>query len=121
MFRKDHLKPYSALRLGAEVSKGSISKRLSGHLDWPLVEIIALEDAVGDPCVRRSMAGSLPEIAEGRNLLQATADVVREHGEAVAAVMDFASGRGDHARARKEVQDVVAVTARLAAMMEAAG
>lgn len=105
-------------RLGAEVSKGSISKRLAGHLDWPLVEIMALEDAVGDPCVRRWLARSLPEISEGQSLMQAAAEAVREHGEAVSAVMDFVAGRGCRAKARKEVSDAVTANKRLAALME---
>lgn len=105
-------------RLGTEVSKGSISKRLAGHLDWPLVEIMALEDAVGDPCVRRWLARSLPEISDGQNLMQAAAEAVREHGEAVSAVMDFASGRGSRAKARKEVSEAVTASNRLAALME---
>lgn len=105
-------------RLGAEVSKGSISKRLAGHLDWPLVEIMALEDAVGDPCVRRWLARGLPEISEGQALMQAAAEVVREHGEAVSAVMDFAAGRGCRSRARKEVSEAVTASKRLAALME---
>lgn len=106
-------------RLGADVSKGSISKRLAGHLDWPLVEIMALEDAVGDPCVRRWLARTLPDLIEGQTLIQATADAVREHGEAVSAVMDLASGRGDRATARKELAEAVTAARRLAAMMEA--
>ena len=40
-------------RLGHDISKGSISKRQSGQLDWPLIEIMALEDAVGEQPVRR--------------------------------------------------------------------
>lgn len=105
-------------RLGADVSKGSISKRLSGALDWPLVEIMALEDAVGDRCVRRWLARSLPEISEGQSLMQAAAMAVREHGEAISAVMDFASGGGDRARARKELAESVTALTRLAAAME---
>jgi hypothetical protein len=105
-------------RHGTDVSRGSISKRLAGHLDWPLVEIMALEDAVGDPCVRRWLARSLPELDEGRSLMQAAAETVRENGEAVSAVMDFAAGRGSKARARKEVSDLVTASARLAALME---
>jgi hypothetical protein len=105
-------------RLGAEVSKGSVSKRMAGHLDWPLVEIMALEDAVGDPCVRRWLARSLPEISEGQSLMQAAADLVREHGEAVSAVMEFASGRGSRAEARKELAEAVTAGSRLAALMD---
>ena len=105
-------------RHGSDVSKGSISKRLSGHLDWPLVEIIALEDALGDHCVRRWLARSLPEAAEGQNLMQGAGAMAVEAGEAMAAVMDFTSGRGSKAKARKEVQDARAATDALAALLE---
>lgn len=108
-------------RLGADVSKGSISKRMAGQLDWPLVEIMALEDAVGDPCVRRWLSRSLPELAEGQSLLAAAAEAVREHGEAVSAVMDFAAGRGARAVAAKEVSEAVVAASRLAALMEGPG
>jgi len=105
-------------RLGAEVSKGSISKRLAGHLDWPLVEIMALEDAVGDPCVRRWLARGLPEIAAGQGILQAGADLNREYGEVQGAIMDLAAGRGCRVMAQKEAQDLVTAARRLAAIVE---
>lgn len=105
-------------RLGTEVSKGSISKRMSGHLEWPLVEIMALEDALGNPCVRRWLARSLPEVAEGQSLMQGVADAAREHGEALSAVMDFKSGRGSRDHARKEVSEALAASMRLAALIE---
>lgn len=108
-------------RLGAEVSKGSISKRLAGQLDWPLVEIMALEDAVGDPCVRRWLARGLPAISAGQTILQAAADAVRENGEAISAVMDYAAGAGDRDLARKEVSDALVAATRLAALMEGQG
>ena len=108
-------------RLGADVSKGSISKRQSGQLDWPLVEIVALEDAVGEPCVRRWLARSLPEVVAGQNLMQDVGRMAVEAGEATSAVMEFVSGRGDRAQARKEVQDVIVASTRLAAQLDAAG
>ncbi|WP_323041125.1 hypothetical protein [Gemmobacter sp.] len=106
-------------RLGAEVSKGSISKRMSGQLDWPLVEIMALEDAVGDPCVRRWLARSLPEVGQAQSLMQGVAEAAREHGEAVAAVMELAAGKGCEGRARKEIADALVALKALAARMEA--
>lgn len=106
-------------RLGSDVSKGSVSKRLAGHLDWPLIEIMALEDAVGDACVRRWLARSAPEAVAGKCLLQGVADSAREHGEAVGAVMDYLAGRGAAAIARKEIEDALAAVRRLAAGMEA--
>ncbi|VDC28242.1 hypothetical protein [Pseudogemmobacter humi] len=106
-------------RLGTEVSKGSISKRNSGQLSWPLDEIMALEDAAGDPCVRRWLARSLPEIAQGHNLMQAAAEAVRESGEAVSAAMDYASGRGCRSTARKEAQEALTAVKGLASLLEA--
>jgi hypothetical protein len=105
-------------RLGADVSKGSISKRQAGHLDWPLVEIVALEDAVGDPCVRRWLARSLPEVASGQDLMQGVGRMAVETGEATSAVMEFASGRGSRSKARKEVQDVIVAVTHLAAQLD---
>lgn len=106
-------------RLGHEVSKGSISKRLAGQLDWPLIEIMALEDAVGDRCVRQWLARSLPDATRGHSMMAMVASIAREHGEAVSAVMEFAAGRGDIARARKEVEDALSALTRLAADLEA--
>lgn len=108
-------------RLGADVSKGSISKRNSGQLDWPLVEIMALEDALGDPCVRHWMFRSLPEVTEGQTLLRAAVDAVRESGEAVSAVMDLVSGTGKRSIARREVQEAVTSISGLAALLESEG
>lgn len=105
-------------RLGAEVSKGTVSKRMSGQLDWPLVEVMALEDAVGDPCVRRWLARSLPEAGQAASLMQGVADLSREHGEAVGAVLDLAAGRGCPDRARKEVADALVALSALAARLE---
>lgn len=108
-------------RHGAEVSKGTISKRLAGQLDWPLVEIMALEDAVGDHCVRRWLSRSLPEVAEGQSLIEGVAEVARENGEAVSAVMGFVSGRTSRDVARKEVQDACAAVTALAALIDGEG
>lgn len=106
-------------RLGSEVSKGSISKRNAGHLDWPLVEIMALEDAVGDRSVRRWLIQSDPEAEARACLLRATEDVIRESGEAASAAMAFVSGRGCEAKARKEAQEAVTATKKLADLLEA--
>lgn len=105
-------------RTGADVSKGTISKRNAGHLDWPLVEILALEDAVGDPCVRRWLMRSLPEEQDSRDLMQHAAEVYREAGDAAGAAMDLASGRGNRTQARKEVAEALAALERLAAHVE---
>ena len=106
-------------RLGTEISKGTISKRMTGKLGWPLDEIRALEKVLNDFPVSRWVAQSLPEAAEGLNIMQGAGAMAVETGEAMAAVMDFTSGRGSKDRARKEVQDAVAATAAMAALLEA--
>lgn len=106
-------------RLGADVSKGSISKRNSGQLDWPLVEIMALEDAIGDRCVRRWLRQSDEEAMENCSLMQMAAIAVRENGEAVAATLDFVNGGGSRAKARKEAQEALTAAQNLAAKLEA--
>lgn len=106
-------------RLGHEISKGSISKRQAGQLDWPLVEIIALEDAVGARPVRSWIARNLPELAEGHDLMRGLASVSKESGEAMSAVMRMLAGEGDRARARAEVQEALDALRVLAAGLEA--
>lgn len=108
-------------RLGHEVSKGSVSKRQSGQLDWPLVEVMALEDAVGQPLVRRWLAQSLPEAGAAQSLMQGMAEVSREHGEAMAAVMELATGKGSRVRARKELAEALQSIGELAAIVEEGG
>lgn len=108
-------------RLGRDVSKGSISKRQSGGLDWPLVEVMALEDAVGQPIVRRWLAQGLPEAADAQTMAHGVAEVAREAGEAVAAVMDLMGGSGSRVRARKELSEARDALGRLAALVEVGG
>ncbi|KFI24155.1 hypothetical protein CG50_13745 [Paenirhodobacter enshiensis] len=97
---------------------GTISKRLSGHLDWPLVEIMALEDALDDRCVRRWLLSTTPDHAEHIDLLDGASALSREVGEAVSAVVGLATGKADRARVRKEVQDARHVVERLSAVLE---
>lgn len=108
-------------RLGRNVCKGTISRRMSGDLDWPLVEIIALEDVVGDPCVRRWLCGGLPEAATNRDLLGAVAASAREHGEALAAALAVGAGGGDMAVAKRELSEAAQALTGLLAALELAG
>ena len=105
-------------RTGADMSKGTISKRNAGHLDWPLVDIMALEDAVGDQCVRRWLKRTLPEEQDNQDLIQHAAEVFREAGEAAGAAMDLASGRGNRVKTCKEIAEAQAALGRLAAHVE---
>ncbi|MBL4929358.1 hypothetical protein [Fuscibacter oryzae] len=92
-------------RLGAEPSKGSISKRLAGQLSWPIEEVWALEDALGDAPVSRWRGRALPEEGAKVNLLQALGASSRETGEAQGAVMEMIAGEGSKERALKELAE----------------
>lgn len=102
-------------RLGHDVSKGTISKRQSGQLEWPLVEIMALEDAAGDRCVRRWLRRNDPEGTESEELLSLIASASKEGGEAMTALINLVSGRGDLTDARKELEESIAVKERIRA------
>lgn len=107
--------------LGVTVSKGSISKRQAGHLDWPLVEIMALEDALVDFRVREWLAQSTPLASQGQSLMHSVGRMAAESGEAMAAAMEFASGRGSKALARKEAHDALVAASNLVAQLDAEG
>lgn len=104
-------------RLGHDISKGSISKRQSGQLDWPLIEILALEDAVGEQPVRRWLMQSLPEVQDAACLMQSAGELAAEGGEAVMALTQLAMGKGCRATARKQIADVIDSAKRTAAVL----
>ncbi|CAM3093121.1 hypothetical protein PANO111632_02755 [Paracoccus nototheniae] len=104
-------------RLGHDISKGSISKRQSGQLGWPLLEIMALEDAAGDRCVRRWLRRCDPEAEANDELMSLLAIASKESGEAFTALLKFAAGTGSLAEARKEVEDAISVKRRIAGLL----
>lgn len=108
-------------RFGKEVHKGTLSKRQSGDLEWPMSHIWALEDATGDNCISAWRVRQLPEVEDSLSLLRCAADLARENGEAMAAVADLAAGAGSIDTARKEVSDLVMSGKRLASILERKG
>ena len=107
--------------LGAPVSKGSISKRQAGYLDWPLVEIMALEDALLDYSCREWFAQTTPKAAADQNLMHSVGRMAAESGEAMAAAMEFASGHGSRALALKEAHDALLSASNLVAQLTGGG
>lgn len=104
-------------RFGKEVHKGTLSKRQSGELEWPLSHIWALEDATGDHCISRYRSRQLPEVIEGMSLMNAAASLALESGEAIAAVAKLAAGKGSREAARKEVADMISAGTGIAAYL----
>lgn len=103
---------------GEPTSKGSISKRLSGQLDWSAVDIWALEDALGDPCVSRWRIQNRTKTEEDDSFASATVAAVRESSEATTAIMEATFDRGCWTKARKELSESIAASQRVLSLIE---
>lgn len=84
-------------------NKGTLSKKASGALDFTVADVIALEDAAGQFPVTRMLArrlgGAGLPLRDGC-LVAAGADIAKETGEAVAALLAAsASARAEDATA----------------------
>ena len=98
-------------RWGGGASKGTISKKVSGHLDWTIADLIALEDASDRYPVTRLLARRLENRADYApdSLLLQTGLIARESGEAIAAILaaEQSSCAAENAQAIKEIDDAL--------------
>jgi len=109
-------------RWGGGASKGTISKKVSGNLDWTLADVIALEDASGRFPVTRLLARRL----EGRTvlvdncLMQQSGVIARESGEAISAILaaEQSSGADEKAQAIKEIDEAMLALRQARARLE---
>ncbi len=93
-------------RTNLSVCKGTLSKRLSGQLAWPVDEIAALEDACGKHPVTRLLARRLnPDegTASGSMIMHAGA-ISKEAGEAVSAILAAQQSDSDQDQAQALVE-----------------
>lgn len=96
-------------RWGRGASKGTISKKISGQLDWTVADVVALEDASGRYPVTRMLARRLDNAGSREGcILQYAGSIAKEAGEAVAALLSASQSAdaGDRAQAIKELHDV---------------
>lgn len=111
-------------RWGGGASKGTVSKKVTGNLDWTVADVIALEDAAGRYPVTRMMARRLdrrPDVSGG-SLLQDGSSIAKESGEAIAAILaaEQSSCADDRATAIKEALEARSAIDRALARLEAA-
>ncbi|MEP5729590.1 MAG: hypothetical protein ABJL67_09445 [Sulfitobacter sp.] len=112
-------------RSGGSVTKGTLSKRLSGKLGWPVEDVAALEEVSGQHPVtnmlsRRKNGGR----STASSCLYAASGVAsKEVGEAVSAALRAAqSADGDDlADAIREASEAEIAMRRLKEALEAAG
>ena len=109
-------------RWGGGSSKGTISKKASGALEWTLADIIALEDASEQFPVTRMMARRLEarEVIADICLMSLTGVIAKENGEAISAILaaEQSSGANERVRAIKEIDDAVVAMQQARARLE---
>ncbi|MEM6891857.1 MAG: hypothetical protein AAF636_27630 [Pseudomonadota bacterium] len=109
-------------RFGVPASKGTISKKMAGHNEWTLPEIIALEDEAGEYPVTRALARRLKGQPENNEqcLLKHGASIAKEAGEAIAAVLSAQSAAqsGEVAEAIRELDELMHAARQARARLE---
>lgn len=98
-------------RWGGGSSKGTVSKKVTGNLDWTIADVIALEDAADRYPVTRMMARRLENrsVADQGNLLMDGSSIAKESGEAISAILaaEQSTCADERAQAIKEIDDAV--------------
>lgn len=110
-------------RWGGGASKGTVSKKVSGNLDWTVADVIALEDASGRYPVTRMLARRLersPALAGG-SLLQDGCSIAKESGEAISAILaaDQSTCADEKAQAISEVDEALFALRQARSRLEA--
>lgn len=100
-------------RWGCGTSKGTISKKMSGQLDWTLSDVIALQDAAGDYPVTRILARQNEEHPTGviSCLVAHTGVIAKEYGEATNAILSATQSSCADKRAEAVTEIDQAITA----------
>ena len=97
---------------GGECSIGTLSKRLAGHLSWPIEDVAALEEALGEYPITEMLARRLRgnDAPSGLPLTTHAGAIAKETGEAIAAAISAcASDRAeDYATAVVELDEAAA-------------
>ncbi len=98
-------------RWGGGASKGTVSKKVSGHLDWTVADVIALEDAMGRFPVTRMLARRLEKrtaVAPGSLILDGSS-IAKESGEAIAAILsaEASESADERAQAVTEIREAI--------------
>ncbi len=105
-------------RWGKPYSKGTITAKKNGTLDWTVMDVMALEEAAGSDAITRWLASRHEEDVAADCVPTELATFARESGEAISAVIN-ARTPAERAKAVKELNDVSASVDRLTDAFEA--
>jgi hypothetical protein len=98
-------------RWGGGSSKGTVSKKATGVLDWTVADVIALEDASEQFPITQMMVKRLEaqEVINDICLMSLTGIIAKENGEAISAILlaEQSSSADDRVRAMKEIDEAI--------------
>lgn len=110
-------------RWGGGASKGTVSKKAAGHLDWTIADVIALEDARGYFPVTRMMVRRMSDHATPADgcLIQDSSSIAKESGEALKALLDAqqSNSADEKAQAITEIDEAIFALRQARARLEA--
>ncbi|WP_339819701.1 hypothetical protein [uncultured Paracoccus sp.] len=100
-------------RDGLSRRKSTLWRRQEGELEWPMVEVWALEDALGDRPVSNWRARNAAAPVKAGCILDILSEACSESGDAFAAITSFIAGKGSRERALSEIEESIAAKKRL--------
>lgn len=109
-------------RWGLGCSKGTLSRKMSGSLDWTIADVLALEDAAGRYPVTQHLARRMGAAEPGPvSLVEAAGLISRECGEAVSAILaaQMSAKASDRAEALREISEAIEVLDAARAALQA--
>jgi hypothetical protein len=96
---------------GGGSSKGTVSKKASGALDWTVADVIALEDASEQFPITQMMVKRLDarDVITDICLMSLTGVIAKENGEAISAILaaEQSSSADDRVCAMKEIDEAI--------------
>ena len=109
-------------RWGGGSSKGTVSKKASGALDWTVADVIALEDASEQFPITQMMVKRLDgrEAVADICLMALTGVIAKENGEAISAILaaEQSSSADDRVHAMKEIDEAIVALQQARARLE---
>ena len=92
-------------RWGGGHSKGTLSRKLNGSLDWTVKDVAGLEDALGQFPVTRLLERRRVQATPATvSILTQAGTISRETGEAIAAILAAEQSDSAHDRAQAVVE-----------------
>ncbi|PPB79784.1 hypothetical protein LV82_02575 [Albidovulum inexpectatum] len=110
-----------AARWGTNTCHATISRKRSGSLSWSVMDVVAIEDALGSYPVTKLLARRIEWCRSSLSPVDAAKALAKEAGEAIAAMTGAAlsGGLSDRAQAITEIDEAIEALRAARAALEA--